>query len=95
MDLKRIKDENNPILGDYKVDEQTLEVWEIGDALGFIGIKRNKKHFSIKITAKEDFQVEDSLRDLLEPYLKGHVYMTVDACLIQLKAYIDKKGMQA
>ncbi|MBI9013454.1 MAG: GNAT family N-acetyltransferase [Clostridiales bacterium] len=93
MKIIKEQDTSHEVFKDFSPEENVLEIFRFEEPSGFMVIRRGKT-FVVKISSKEDFEVNDDLEKILNPYFKSEVYMILDANLTNFENHITNKGFK-
>jgi ribosomal protein S18 acetylase RimI-like enzyme len=93
MKIIKETDLSHKIFINYKKEDDILERFRFESPEGYMIIRRSGEGFNIKLTAEDNFDVDDTLEKILKPYLKGDVIFNFDTHLQCLKTFIETKDM--
>ena len=86
-------DLSHEIFKNYEKEDDILELFRFESPKGYMIIRRSGEVFNIKLTAEDNFDVDDTLEKIMKPYLKGDVLFIIDIHLQDLKTCLESKGM--
>jgi len=87
MKIIKEKDTSHEVFKGYDIEDDVLEIFRFEEPSGFMVIRRGKT-FLVRISSKEDIEMNVDLENILKPYMKAEVYMILDANLKALEKHI-------
>ncbi len=96
VQMKVIKDANlsHEIFKEFSNHTNILEIFRFESPEGYMIIRRSGKNFAIDIYGATSIELTSELKEILVPYFKGDLFMSLDKNQNNLKEYIEDQGLK-
>lgn len=96
VQMKIIKEDNlnHEIFKEYNNHTNILEIFRFESPEGYMIIRRSGKRFAIDIYGAASIELTTELKEILVPYFKGDILMSLDKSQNDLKEYIEHQGIK-